>query len=224
MHHRLRGDFRAQGSRNILSKTHRPEYETIAAFGSNCLVDNLETIMLANELCNRYGLDTISAGATVAFAMECYEKGLITDKETDGVRLTWGNSEAVISRLSRWPKEKGLERSLPMGLRAHPRKSVEVLLILPFISAGRSRATMTPLLAWLRVWLCFDPKFGHHTTGTVGFMEHGWTEKELDHSQFAHLGKEKYINFDSKGKPMALLNSWLHFSMPRIVSVYLLCV
>ena len=201
-----------QGSRNILSKTHRPEYETIAAFGSNCLVDNLETIMLANELCNRYGLDTISAGATVAFAMECYEKGLITDKETDGVRLTWGNSEAVISLLESMAKREGLGAILADGVKSASEKIGGSSADFAIHIGGQEPGNHDP-----RCWpgygygYVLDPKFGHHTTGTVGFMEHGWTEKELDHSQFAHLGKEKYINFDSKGKPMALLNSWLHF-------------
>ena len=61
--------------------THRPEYETIAAFGSNCLIDDVETIINANELCNRFGFDTISVGVCIAFAMECYEKGILTEKD-----------------------------------------------------------------------------------------------------------------------------------------------
>ncbi|KUO68844.1 MAG: aldehyde:ferredoxin oxidoreductase [Clostridia bacterium BRH_c25] len=72
-----------------------PEYETCATFGSYCGVTELETIALANQLCNMYGLDTISCGATIAFAMECYEKGLINDSDTFGLKLGFGNSNAV---------------------------------------------------------------------------------------------------------------------------------
>jgi len=73
-----------------------PEYETIAAFGSLCMNDNLESIAKANDICNRAGIDTISTGATIAFAMECYEKGIITKKDTEGINLTWGNHEAIV--------------------------------------------------------------------------------------------------------------------------------
>ncbi len=77
------------------SDTHKPEYETLGCFGTMCLNDNVESINLCNELCNRYGLDTISTGCTVAFAIECYENGLITAQDTGGVELTWGNHAAI---------------------------------------------------------------------------------------------------------------------------------
>jgi len=73
-----------------------PEYETLAALGSNCGVDDLKAICKANELCQRYTLDTISTGATIAFAMECYENGLITKEDTGGIELTFGNAEAMV--------------------------------------------------------------------------------------------------------------------------------
>ena len=78
------------------SHTHKPEYETLAAFGSMCLNDDLGSINLCNEICNRQGLDTISTACTVAFAIECYENGLITDEDTGGIKLNWGNAEAVV--------------------------------------------------------------------------------------------------------------------------------
>lgn len=73
-----------------------PEYETIGMIGSNLLVDDMEVIMYVNELCNRYGIDTISLGAIVGFAMECYEHGLITKEDTNGLALEWGSGEALI--------------------------------------------------------------------------------------------------------------------------------
>ncbi len=78
------------------SHTHKPEYETLGAFGTLCLNDNLESVNLCNEICNRQGLDTISTGCTVAFAIECYENGIITDKDTGGIQLTWGNADAIV--------------------------------------------------------------------------------------------------------------------------------
>ncbi|GAI18394.1 unnamed protein product, partial [marine sediment metagenome] len=70
---------------------HKPEYETLSMFGSNCLNNNIESIIKVADICNRYGLDTISAGATIAFAIECYENGIITKADTDGIEMTWGN-------------------------------------------------------------------------------------------------------------------------------------
>jgi len=78
------------------SDGHKPEYETLGAFGTMCLNDNLASINRCNEICNRQGLDTISTACTVAFAIECYENGVITDKDTGGIPLKWGNAEAVV--------------------------------------------------------------------------------------------------------------------------------
>ena len=76
-----------------------PEYETIATFGSYCAVNDLEAVSKANALCNDYGLDTISAGATIAWAMECYEDGLFTIEDTGGIDLRWGSPAAMLETL-----------------------------------------------------------------------------------------------------------------------------
>ncbi len=78
-----------------------PEYETIGAVGSNCGVDDLAAVSTANELCNAYGLDTINAGMMVSFAMECFEAGLITPEDTDGLDLRFGNAAAMVEMIRR---------------------------------------------------------------------------------------------------------------------------
>lgn len=72
-----------------------PEYETIATFGSYCGVSDLEAVAYANQLCNQYGMDTISCGATISWAMDCYEHGIITREDTGGMELNFGNAEAM---------------------------------------------------------------------------------------------------------------------------------
>jgi aldehyde:ferredoxin oxidoreductase len=72
-----------------------PEYETLATFGSYCAIDDLGAVAYANQLCNMYGMDTISCGATIAFAMDCFEKGLISTQDTGGIDLRFGNAEAM---------------------------------------------------------------------------------------------------------------------------------
>ncbi|MBA4380863.1 MAG: aldehyde:ferredoxin oxidoreductase, partial [Anaerolinea sp.] len=76
-----------------------PEYETIGTFGSYCGIDDLAAVCKANEICNQHGVDTISCGATIAFAMECYEKGIITKKETGGIDLRFGDADAMLDVL-----------------------------------------------------------------------------------------------------------------------------
>lgn len=78
------------------SETHKPEYETLGAFGTMCLNADLAAINKCNEICNRYGLDTISTACTIAFAIECYERGILTDADTEGLKLTWGNAQAIV--------------------------------------------------------------------------------------------------------------------------------
>ena len=94
-----------------------PEYETLAALGSNCGIDNLEALMKAGELCNRYGIDTISTGVAISFAMECVEKGILGRDETDGLDLTFGNAGAMVRMVERIALRQGLGDLLAEGTK-----------------------------------------------------------------------------------------------------------
>ncbi len=96
---------------------HKPEYETLGMFGSNLLNDNLDSIIMANDICNRYGLDTISAGAAVAFTFECFEKGLITLQDTDGIQAEWGNHHSVIALLEKLARREGFGNIIADGVK-----------------------------------------------------------------------------------------------------------
>jgi aldehyde:ferredoxin oxidoreductase len=100
-----------------VTEMEKPEYESLNALGPMCLNDNLEGVMKAIDLCNRYGLDTISAGTTLAFAMECFERGLIDEKDTGGVALTWGNVEATLAMLEQMGMRRGFGAVLADGTR-----------------------------------------------------------------------------------------------------------
>jgi len=84
-----------------------PEYETLGTFGSYCGIDNLAAVSLANQVCNMYGVDTIACGATIAFAMECYEKGIITKEQTGGLELKFGDADAMLAALDQIVKNEG---------------------------------------------------------------------------------------------------------------------
>ncbi|RLG44373.1 MAG: aldehyde ferredoxin oxidoreductase, partial [Thermoproteota archaeon] len=85
-----------------------PEYETLASLGSACGIDDLEAICMANQLCNAYGMDTISTGATIAFAMECFENGILTKEDTNGLELTFGNADAMVKVVEMIGERKGI--------------------------------------------------------------------------------------------------------------------
>ena len=109
------GIVKVEGGPYDLPKGHKPEYETLASFGSLCLNDDVESIIKANDICNRYGLDTISAGTTIAFAIECYENSIISKHDTDGIDLTWGNAPAIITMLIKLARREGFGDVLAEG-------------------------------------------------------------------------------------------------------------
>ena len=92
-----------------------PEYETLASLGSLCDVGDLVAISKANELCNKYTIDTISAGVAIAFAMECYENGILTKEDTDGIELNFGNADAMVKMVEMIGKREGLGDILAEG-------------------------------------------------------------------------------------------------------------
>ncbi len=99
-----------------------PEYETCGTFGTMIMNRDLAGVIKANELCNRYGMDTISCGSAIAWAMELFEKGVLTAKDTDGLDLTWGNMAAVLELLPRIARREGFGGLLAEGSLAAARK------------------------------------------------------------------------------------------------------
>ena len=94
---------------------HRPEYESLSALGPLLLVDDLNSVLRANHLCNLAGLDTISTGTALAFAMECFENGLITRADSEGIELTWGNAEGMLALLGMIIRRQGIGDLLADG-------------------------------------------------------------------------------------------------------------
>lgn len=92
-----------------------PEFETQTALGSLCGVDNLEALLKGNELCNVNGLDTISTGVTIAFAMECFERGILTKEDTGGLELQFGNAGALLQLIEMIARKEGFGKILAEG-------------------------------------------------------------------------------------------------------------
>ncbi len=99
-----------------------PEYETIGMIGSNLGIPNIEDVAQANLLCDDWGIDTISAGGAIAWAMECYEKGILTRQDTDGLELRFGNVEATFKLIEKIAKREGLGNLLADGVKQAAKK------------------------------------------------------------------------------------------------------
>ncbi|MBY9004414.1 MAG: aldehyde ferredoxin oxidoreductase family protein [Candidatus Lokiarchaeota archaeon] len=153
-----------------LEETHRPEYETCASFGHLLLNDDLMSIFKANDLCNRAGIDTISAGATIAFAIECYENNLISKDETDGLELTWGNSESIITLLNKIINREGIGDLLADGSKRAAEKlgkGSEYAMH----SMGQELGMHSPqYYKNMATTFAFDPTPGRHTTASLDFF------------------------------------------------------
>ncbi|RJQ44600.1 MAG: aldehyde:ferredoxin oxidoreductase [Anaerolineaceae bacterium] len=92
-----------------------PEYETLATFGSYCGISNLHAVAYMNQLCNMYGMDTITCGATIAWAMECFEKGKLTSAQLDGLELRFGNHQAAVALVEKIAHRQGIGKILSEG-------------------------------------------------------------------------------------------------------------
>ncbi len=99
-----------------------PELETIGMLGSGCDIWDLQPIIKGNELCNIYGLDTISTGALIQWAMECYERGLLTSEDVDGMDLSFGNPDAMIEMVRKIAYREGIGDLLAQGVRTAAKK------------------------------------------------------------------------------------------------------
>jgi aldehyde:ferredoxin oxidoreductase len=145
---------------------HKPEYETLAMFGSNLLNDDLASIVKVNEICNNLGMDTISVAATIAYAVECYENGLIARQQTDGLELTWGNAEAIVALTEKIGRREGFGNVLADGVWAAWKKldriGTEYAVHIQGEEIPAHDPKFTPGLA-STYWLSATP--GRHTQG-----------------------------------------------------------
>ena len=110
-------EVKIDGSWTVKPEYGGPEYETLASLGSNCGVSDLRAVCKANELCQRYSIDTISTGVTISFAMECFEHGLLRKEDTGGMDLSFGNAESMVKMVELIGEKRGLGALLAEGTK-----------------------------------------------------------------------------------------------------------
>jgi len=168
-----------------------PEYETLGTFGSYCGIDDLAAISKANQICNMYGVDTIACGATIAFAMECYEKGIISKEDTGGIDLHYGNTDAMLEVLDQIVNNKGiLGRILSQGSERAAglwgKKSEDCLVT---VKGAEAPAHMPQAKRSLALIYAVNP-FGadHQSSEHDPYYEEGVAELNLNRLKLVGLG------------------------------------
>lgn len=202
------GIFNVTTGKYPVGETHKPEYETIGAFGTMCMCDDLESIIKLNDMCNRSGLDTISAGTALAFAMECFENGIISESDTDGIELTWGNAEAMIAMTEKMISREGFGDILADGVKIAAEKigngAAQFAMHIGGQEPGLHNALFLPSRG--TGFVC-DPTPGRHTAAPMARLDGG-------PGQFAPYPELKIEEFDrytytGKGPMSATASSYL---------------
>ncbi len=163
------GTLKANGEIPI---SHKPEYETTLAFSGLLLNDDWDSVMRINDLLNRAGMDSISAGATVATAIEWFEEGLLTLEDTDGLELTWGNTAAIVSLVQQMIHREGLGDALADGAE-QAAQNLNIEARMAVITAGGSEMAMhDPRLdPGFGLHASVEPNPGKHTTGAFIYYD-----------------------------------------------------
>jgi aldehyde:ferredoxin oxidoreductase len=168
-----------------LPDTVRPEYETLGAFGAMALNDSAESIIKCNDICNHYGLDTMSIGSTIAWAIECYERGIFTKADTEGIELTWGNADSIVAMTQAIADQAGFGKILGLGsMKAADKlgKGSEYIQVAGGIELPMHDPRFSPYLA--RTYQC-DPTPGRHIKGGLGISDFAIPE----HMRFQYKGR-----------------------------------
>ncbi|MBX5491796.1 MAG: aldehyde ferredoxin oxidoreductase family protein [Chloroflexi bacterium] len=196
------GHYRTDDPVFATPSTHKPEYETSAMFGNNLLNDNIHSLLKANDLCNRYGLDTISTGSTIAFAFDCYQHGILTAADTDGLELRWGDPHAIIALLHKIGRREGIGDVLADGTAKAAARIGRGAEQLAVHIGGQEPPAHDPRFApsWGLIYAA-DATPGRHTQLAAYLLETGSQLPGLDLPAV-----EKYT-YTGKGEVNALLNN-----------------
>lgn len=181
------GDFRTEGL------VHKVEYESMGMFGPNLLLDSAEALIRLNDLCNRYGMDTIGCAGLCGYAIECYERGLITKEQTGGLELRWGDGRAIAALVEKIGKGEGIGGVLSKGFEEAVRVFGPQTAQYAMAVRGEGLPAHDP--RWnvgLALTYYFDPTPARHTQGSTTYPVAGYAMPDIPASQAS--GRAKHHN------------------------------
>jgi aldehyde:ferredoxin oxidoreductase len=179
---------------------HKPEYETLGVFGGMLLNDNLDSIFEVNEICNRAGIDTISTGTVVAFAIECFENGLIDKETAGGLELGWGKADEIIKLTEMIVNREGLGDILADGVKIAAEKLGPATAQYAMHAGGQEMGMhdSRPDHGWATSYQV-DPTPGRHTVSS--YVD---TDLRSGKEQFPEVNRMAKNVRDKKMKKLAL--------------------
>ena len=197
-------------------ETHKPEYETVLALGALCMNEDVDSIFYLNEVLNRAGMDTISVGNTVAFAIECFERNILTLDDTDGLELKWGNTKAIIDLIHKMIERDGIGDILADGVKIAAQKIGKNSAQYAAHSGGQELAMHDgrndPGFA---LHYCVEPTPGRHTIGSQLYydMYQLWKKiKNLPASKKIIFKKSKYVVNEEKAIKAAACSKFMNIA------------
>jgi len=188
----------------------KPEYETLGVFGAMVLVDDLAAICKANDICNTQGMDTISVGSTVAFAFECYDKGILTKDDTGGLELTWGNAEAMVTLTEQIAKVEGFGAVLADGAKAAAERIGKGAIECAMQIGGTELPMHDPRLSpGIASNYKLDATPGRHTQFSAWAAEAGFPITGLE-DRYGGWTPEKKYDYTGKAKAHRIQSALMH--------------
>jgi aldehyde:ferredoxin oxidoreductase len=204
---RCGGMMKVGSGKYQFDETHKPEYETICAFGTLLLNNDLNSIFKINDMANRAGIDTISCGGVVAFAIECFERGILTIKDTAGLQLSWGDSESIIELTRRIIEREGVGDLLADGVKVAAKKIGHGADKYAVHCGGVEAPMHDPKFdPGLGISYYCEPTPGRHTISSLQYLELQNLEKKFSRAKkipFVSTKAQKY-RYDDKGEAIAV--------------------
>lgn len=194
-----------------IEESHKTEYETLGALGAMNLIDDPDIIFKMNEMCNEAGIDTISVGSVISFAMECYENGILTKKDLDGIELEWGNGEGAMKLLEKIIKREGIGDVLADGVKVASEKIGKGSEKFAVHAGGQEIPMHDPRYdPGYGIGYYGEPTPGRHTIASFTYLE--LTQLERKYKQFkkmsALMSKTSWYNPEGKGEAIAFLSKF----------------
>lgn len=181
-----------------------PEYETAAGFGSNLLIDDLKSVLLANIICNDYGIDTIGASAVIAMIMEAYDRGIVSSQDLDGIEARWGDGEAMIKLLYKLVEGEGIGKIMADGSGSLAQWLGPIAEEFTFSVKGLDFAYHDPR-AWMSHGLSYatSNRGACHLEGMAHSIEWGTPLRE-----YGYVDVDRW-SFDDKGRMVAINQNFM---------------
>jgi len=190
---------------HLIDSMHKPEYETICAFGALLLNEDVHSLFLLNDLVNRAGMDSISCGTVLAFALECYSEGIIDKQDTGGLDLQWGNSDAIVALTRMIINREGIGDLLADGVKPAAQRigrgSEKFAVHCGGMETAMHDARFDPGLA---ISYYCDPAPGRHTTSCLQFLDIQSLEKQFSRAKTPPLLSTRRGKYRSDGKAEAI--------------------